>query len=258
MTSEILKYKGKGISDLVSEEIRDYMISVAGTIEDGLIEQAGILYHISNEAMYLDWGYKNLEEYANQELDMKIRTAQRMIQVWNYYVVQVGGIDLLTRMVDEKIGISKLVSMVDVINSENADEWIKKAKEMNRPQLEATCAQIKRPQGEGDSSSDSEKKISGLKTFQVKLFEDQREIIEEAIEKAKEISENSSKPALLSFIAQDFVATNLFKTGDAPRAQLMAYFRKFESILTQFKFTVTDRNTGEVIYGGSDKVEDNE
>jgi len=269
------------IKDLSNNELREYSAYISERSYKDNLHLAESLFYIYKNILYTKWTnketgekYKSFTEYVECELKRSLRTARYFLSIWTWFGVTVGSEKVLKKF--ETVGWGKLKDLVEVVDESNMDEWYEKATTLSCEELAVECraALVRKRISDGTVDPDDEevkkandnlKQIRGrgdratikrdinnnkpLKTITFKVDNDQHSMIKDAMTRAHEISDRSFRPELFSFIAQDFVATNMFKTGHAKKSDLITYLRKLESLLPHIKLIIVDTNEDEIIYG---------
>lgn len=124
-----------------ANKVRSEAKAAVKSLDTGYIELGRILYTVwntpidgdpNNAAVFTLWGYDTFGEYAEGDLGLKRRTAERMRQIWAVLHVQMKDIpaDLRKRIVG--LGISKVRSLVPLFADEGqsltkrkVEAWVK-------------------------------------------------------------------------------------------------------------------------------------
>ena len=121
--------------------IRQRAKLLAEQVESGYLELGEILYRIydapvngdpNGGAVLAKWGYSNIGEYAEKELNLHAKKAQRLVRIFYRVEVELNGFDspeLRKRFV--RLGWSKARELVRILTKTNAEEWITKAEQVN-------------------------------------------------------------------------------------------------------------------------------
>lgn len=121
--------------------IRQRAKVLAEQVESGYLELGEILYRIYDAPVNGDpnggsvltkWGYTSIGEYAEKELSLHHKKAQRLVRIFYRVDVELNGFDnpdLKRRFI--RLGWSKARELVRILTKENAQEWIGKAEESN-------------------------------------------------------------------------------------------------------------------------------
>jgi len=235
-----------------------------------------------NAGIYTQWGYKSFGEYCEEELNIHRKKAQRLTRIWYNLEVRLKGRidpDLKQRIVS--LGFSKVRELVTVLTVRNAETWVQRADELSYPKLckairqyreerdrrvaaremreasKATAPQsvsVVTEDGEVMDIEDQEPPVPEFneeaqgKTLRFHVFPDQMEVVEDALERAKQLSESDHRGVNLGLICTDFVATNDF--GKATTRQMLRWVAHLEKVLRQrgLKFVLFDQDD-EVVYG---------
>lgn len=124
-----------------STRIRNRAKRLAEQVETGYLELGEILYRIYDApvdgnplggAVLTKWGYGNIGEYAEKELNLHYKKAQRLVRIFYRVEVELNGFDdarLKKRFI--RLGWSKARELVRILTKQNAEEWISKAERVN-------------------------------------------------------------------------------------------------------------------------------
>lgn len=115
---------------------------LAEQVETGYLELGEILYRIydapvdgdpQNGSILSKWGYNSIGEYAEKELSLHYKKAQRLVRIFYRVEVELDGLgknpELKKRFI--RLGWSKARELVRVLTRENMEEWITRAETMN-------------------------------------------------------------------------------------------------------------------------------
>jgi hypothetical protein len=192
------------IAHEVENMTKDAAFTAAAALEDDIefsyFRLGGILSRIHTEQWYTEEGFEKFPEFVEDRFGIKRSKAFHLIGIYN------GLIETNVPWEDVKdLGWSKLKELVHVINPKNVKGWVKRAKEMSVIQL---IAYIKKSQasesGEGSEADEADaKKVSSM-TF--KVHEDQKELINSALEKAKTEASTEFPAVALEAIAMNYLS----------------------------------------------------
>jgi hypothetical protein len=175
----------------------------------------------ANENWWQDAGYQNFKDYVEGSLGIGYRKAMYMIEFYKTLLeldvpwVKLGG-----------IGWGKINRIVSVLTKENIDEWVEKAKGMNRPELEA---HIKAEKQKNKTGKEHEPKTITTKTF--KLHDDQKQLVADGLKKASEETGSAVEAVNLEAVFQNYLGSGLM-FSDAKQA--LTYARKHSDNPAQF------------------------
>ena len=115
---------------------------LAEQVETGYLELGEILYRIydapvdgdaKNGSVLAKWGYSSIGEYAEKELSLHYKKAQRLLRIFYRIEVELDGLgknpDLKRRFI--RLGWSKARELVRVLTIDNMVDWINRAETMN-------------------------------------------------------------------------------------------------------------------------------
>ena len=145
-------------------------------------------------------GYANLKEFAEKKYGIEYRNATYWVSIYN-------------NLADSKvpwekvkgIGWTKLKEIAKILTVENADEWVVIATENNTLQLGEIVKAHKKKNSGALLEADDEAKTVTTKTF--KMHDGQRQVIEAAIEKAREAAGTKVDTVALEIISQEYLAS---------------------------------------------------
>lgn len=213
-------------------------------IDGAMFEMAEVLHEIYDDALYVKLGYKTWKEYVEQELDFAIRKAQYLVQMWGYYGVKLGGHPEVREKIQE-VGWSKAKELIDVVNENNVDEWVSKAKSMSSVQLIELARNTMKALEEGEGTETS-KKVDAFKNKSFRLAPEQLSNVEAALTRSGELSSSDKPGNQLDLICTDFLATNA-GTGKGKSA-VQALLKKVEANLGVLIVAIDSESNG-VVYG---------
>ena len=217
----------------------------------------GILSVIQDNGWYQDEGFDTLREFVETNYGFSYRKAMYWIQIYNSLVnSEVPWDDV------KHLGWSKLRIIAPVLTIENSEEYIKLAGELNQQQLREHLKNEKKGSietGDGagtDDVVDNSKKLSN-KTF--KVHNDQLEVINEALEEAKNSADTEFDAVALEAICLQFMQTDGGASVKAPKpvkqltlSEIMnaegmeAVFEEFENLWPSVELSVTMPDDEEV------------
>lgn len=188
----------KEISNLKQKQSLKVAKDLTEEIDCNFFKLGGILAKIQDESWWEGEGFVSFEIYIQAELGMPYRKAMYLISIYDHLVES--GIPY------EKVkdlGWTKLKEIAPVINEENVDDWVDTAENMNLLQLTDEVKDFKK--GETSDDEVAEKVKNAVKTKIFKLHAEQQEVVEEAIEVAKEASGSEFDSVALEYICLDYL-----------------------------------------------------
>lgn len=264
-------------SEVWGEKIRKRARSLVKSINQGYMELAEILHTVwatpingeaHNACVTVAWGYEGYVEWAEEELGLHKRKAERLKAIWHHLnVILEGKLDRKTRKRIISLGWTKVRELIRVMTADNAEQWVEMAENLNYNEL---CEVIRRALEDqeksalanavGMSEDDDEFKgadppadLEHFKEVSFMLAPEQKANIELALERANQLA-GSSDPQrppkrghLLDLICTDFLATNDFRKADDPHRHLI-FLAKFERLMGK-RLVVIDGDNWVIEYG---------
>lgn len=276
-----------------AKKVRSRAKELVDDIDKQFLELSEILYKVydvpidgdaKNAPVYVQWGYKSFRDYAEQELGLHYKRAERLRFIYYRLEVELDGLDkgpLRARLL--RLGLSKVRELMRVLTKRNAEKWIEMAENSNYQTVDAKVrkaldqkedAEVEAAvRAEGDpvvkSNTLSHEKTqeeredeaieesmgpgkwgkdSGEQLFSkmFSFYPDQLETVKTALKRAGELTDKSSAGHNLSLICLDFLSNNDFTK--ASEEQRLRYVAKLEKLIG-YKFVVVDPKTKEVLYG---------
>lgn len=258
-------------SEAWSTKIRRRAKSLVKTIDQGFMDLAEIVYTVwstpvdgvrHNACVCVAWGYETYTAWAEHELGLHKRKAERLKAIWEHFNVTLAG-EISPHMQRKIIalGWTKVRELIRVIDKYNAEQWVEMAEHLNHVELCAAIRQALRDQEKadqaaavGDLDDDEEwqgaeppEDIDRFKQLKFKLTPEQKANVEMALQRARQLAESAKKGHCLDMICTDFLATNDFLRPDDPETYLR-YLAKFERLMGK-RFVVVDPKTWSIEYG---------
>ncbi len=159
---------------------------------------------------------KNFREYVEKALGIPYSKAMRAAGIYKK-LVQLE----ISWSAFEGIGWTKVLALLDVVNKENIEEWVAKAKEMNVHSLKDF---VKADKQKG--KADAEQEPEPITTKTLKLHADQKQLFEAAVKKASEETGSDVEAVNLEAVFQNYLGGGL---AFADEDQAMTYAAKHTS-----------------------------
>lgn len=121
-------------------------------LDTGYMELAQILYEVWDTPMdndpnkgpvYKQWGFDSFIQWANEDLSLQPRKAQRLRAIWYTLEVELQGLDPLVKKRIVDLGISKARELVRILDLSNSEAWVEVAEKSSYPVLCASIAKAK-------------------------------------------------------------------------------------------------------------------
>src|SRR5262249_17323621 len=173
-------------------------------------------------------GHKNFREYVEAVLGIRYSNAMRAAEIYRK-LLDLG----IPWSSFENIGWTKVLILLDVVTKDNVQQWVAQAKAMNFPSLKAL---VKAEKQKGKPGTEQGPKTITSKTFQ--LHEDQKEVVNAALEKIKDETGTTVDTVALEYLAQSYLGAGIqFQNWD----QALTYAIKHEGDRTLFVQQVITR-----------------
>ena len=158
--------------------------------------------------------YPTFRAYIEQEHGLEYRKATYWIAIYNALAKS----DVPWEKI-KTVGWTKLKEIAKVLTVENVDDWVEKAEKVNT----LTLHDMVKKETEGGTTDDgtpAETEKVTTKTF--KVHAGQKEVIEAAIKKAREVSGTEVDTMALEYICQDFLGGSGAQNSSMTPAQQLA------------------------------------
>ena len=225
----------KHVLTLTGEQAKSEAVTTSDSVAGTYYSLGGILSRIQEEKWYGEWGFGTFNDYVEKELGFSPRKARYLITNFN---------DLVNSGVcwdDVKdISWSRLSIISGVITKENVADWVQKAKDLNRPSLQAAVAKAK----EGTlPKSGSEPPLSTTTTLTFKVHQDQKDSIKQAVDKAKgeagtEFDGVALEAICLSYLAGSSKTKPSGLKSTMKKAGFMEVLETFETLWPDIDLTI--------------------
>lgn len=263
-------------------KIRRRAKELAHDLDLGYMELARILYQVYDApvegdrqrgAVFTTWGYTSFGEYAEKELGLHQKKAERLRLIFYTLEVQLAGMEPEIKERVVNLGYSKVRELIRVITLRNAEMWLEQAEHMTYRQLYGAVVEEKKRQGieegilgpGGGASERDDAMASGAQdafvpelgagvekeTFKQERFDlapAQLENVLLALKLCGQISGSDKKGHLLDLICTDFLAGNDVLKGDSDNDKRLRFVAKMERTLG-LRLIAVDPGAKEIIYG---------
>jgi hypothetical protein len=246
-----------------SVKVRRRARQLVKTLDTGYMELAEILYTVwdtpingdpKNAGIFHAWGYKSFSDYAEGELGLHRRKAERLRRIWFDLHVRLADMDKKLRRRIIEMGWSKSREIIRVLSIENAEQWVEMAENLSYPELMAAIQKAVEEQekaGEDDTKAPDPvgkpDDYKDMKPKRFRLFPGQYDTVDSALERASQLSKSDKDSHNLEMICTDFLATNDFRLADDPKVQFR-YLAKIETLIGK-KLVVINAESGMIEYG---------
>jgi len=248
-----------------SIKVRRRARTLMKTLDVGYMELAEILYLVNEmtidgdprkAAVFNAWGYDTFAEWAEDELNLHRRKAERLRRIfYDINLLDQDGLEPKVRKRLIELGWSKVRDLLRVVSVKNAEQWIDMGENLSYPELMVAIAKAveeaeKKNPGEKDPKPAPVSlpiDFKDVKTLSFPVFPGQRQTIKDALVRAQQVTGSKIRGHNLEMICTDYLATNDFRLADDPKSALR-YLAKIEK-LTRKKLIIVDPETLDVEYG---------
>jgi len=187
------------------EKLRAEILATRDAIDDKYIHMARMLFFVRASEVYREWGYEDFDSYVLTELGFKGRKAAYLIAIFKTYVQELGRTEEELR----SVGWSKAAVLANVVTSENADEWLERAKALTFVELVQEIRDAR--ESEESAAAESGRPPAGERPsawLRFGLFTEQNENVQQAISIAQAQTGSDKMGNLLDTICMEFVANH--------------------------------------------------
>lgn len=177
------------IENMPKDELEPAVARLTDVVGTNYFELGGVFARISQEGFYAEWGFETFKDWVEAKTDMKRVKAQYLSRIYVKFVE----LEIPWSKFQD-IGWTKAQVLLDVINQENADEWIGKAKVLSVRALREEVKQVLGASSsgtEGSEAGEGSESTASTKKLIFNLFPDQLEAVEAALGK---MAEDANKP----------------------------------------------------------------
>lgn len=230
------------IETLDKDGAYDAVTNLEDEVEFSYFRLGGLLNRINEEAWYADEGFGKFADFVEDRFGIKRSKAMHLIKIYNDLIVsgvtweQVG-----------HIGWSKLAVLSGVLTKKNVKGWVKKAEGNTVMQLQELVRSAKATDVSGSTDdTDAGETVSKVSGMTFKVHEDQKEVIADAIAKAKGETGTEFNNVALESICLDYLAgpskpvleTDDDEPAEAPAAEAPKQYTKegLKDYMSQFGY----------------------
>ncbi len=159
------------------------------------IEIAELLREVYDRSWWRDLGNVSFEDFVEQNLDVSYRTVMYWLQTFKVLIDELN----VSRADVAEIGWTKAKEIAPHITPDNKTELIELAKDHTTNELNLIMRQRKSPPGQAET-------LRQYSQMTIGMFDDERVLIEEALELAKLEAQTERTAAALMLICADYIA----------------------------------------------------
>ena len=168
------------VENLEHEAILPKIQELSQNVGLNYYELGGVFSLVAAKDWYTEEGFETFKDWVEQKTDVKYIKARYLARIYDKIIT----LALPWEKV-EGIGWSKLMLLLDVINEDNMEEWLKKARMLSWRALKQMIDELKKDSVEDPDEDESDEKMV---QFNIRLFASQKETVEESITKMAEES----------------------------------------------------------------------
>jgi hypothetical protein len=223
------------ISKLSAEAILAEVPKLLDAVDENYFHLGGFLSVVLAYKHYETAGFKNFNEFV-ESYGMRLRKAQYLIQIYDKLIES--GVPW-SKVKD--VGWTKLRGLASILTLENADEWVERALSSTVLQLqEAIKKALAGTLPNSGITPDSEP--SKVTTFNVKVHDEQKQTIEEAVAKARAEANTDYDGVALEAICMNYLSGGNVTKPVSLTAVLEKYspeevLKALETVFTDFVIT---------------------
>jgi len=169
--------------------------------DENYFRLGGVLSAISANKFYETKGYDTFKSFVEHEYNIQYRKAMYWIQIYD---------NLIESSVPwnkvKDIGWTKLKELSGILTLDNVDEWVQRAKNSTTLQLIEAINLAKSGSLEKSGIEPVDEHKSEVTTFTVKVHADQKTLIREAIDKAKQEAQTDYDGVALEAICMNYMS----------------------------------------------------
>lgn len=234
-----------------NEELRQQILDLKVKVEEDYWDLSVAMHKVYSKSLFMEWGFQAWRDYVEKELDFKIRKAQYLVGIQEWFGAMAPNVQEWVR----KLGWTKARMLISVVNNDNAESWRKRLEGKSAVEVLEEIQRGKGPSaGDGDDNTDNSFAASPgtgtapapidekPKKRSFSLFSAQDENVAAALEHAKKAAESDKDGHALDLICTDYLATNI------PIASREDYLAKVEKHIG-LRLVAFDAEKNAVVYG---------
>lgn len=219
-----------------SEEIRQQIMDLRSKIDDSYWEFAEALHVVWRDTLYLEWGFDDWTKYVEEELDYKLRTAQYLVGIIDYFGKMPANVQTWVK----SLGWTKAKLLVKKVD---ADNWKEVRKQIKGKSVVQITEYLSGGSGKSEKVKveDDNTEKPARKAFS--LYADQLANVEAAVAKAKEDADSDKDGHALDLICTSYLSLN---PGERSMSDFLASYEKVFGVRL-----IAVSSDDEIVYGES-------
>lgn len=188
------------IENLTMDKAYTMVTELSENMDFTYFQLGGVLAVIQSNSWYTDSGFDNFRAFIEEKFGIGYRKAMYMIGIYNGLVESGVAWEKV-----KSLGWTKLKELSEILTEENVDEWLEIAEDMTVLQLQEYIKQ--QAKGSSDSSDKAEVEESDkVTTITFKVHGDQKEVITDAVDKAKHDADTEHANVALESICMAYLS----------------------------------------------------
>lgn len=189
------------VETLDKEGAFEAVATIGDEIEGSYFKLGGLLNRINEEAWYADEGFAKLSDFVEDRFGIKRSKAMHLIKIYNDLTLSGVSWDQVGHL-----GWSKLAVLSGVLTKKNVKGWVTKAEQNTLLQLGEMVKQAKLGELSGSTDDVDPELTTKVSAMTFKLHSDQKDIVGEAIDKAKAGTGTEFNNVALESICLDYLS----------------------------------------------------
>ena len=171
--------------------IRTNIKTLIREVDRNYVELSRLLYLTRHCETWKEWGHDSFADYVENEAGKSMDQARALISIFERLVIELEVDETTLKL----IGWTKARLLLKVVDKQNVNDWLEKAKTLSRRKLQDSIKEARK--------TDEEKPKRCVLAF----YPDQQEIIDLAVKASQEISGSGSKSHNIYLICLEWLAT---------------------------------------------------
>jgi hypothetical protein len=227
---------GQQFYDGEKNDVRGAILKFKNRIEKDFMKIAGLLYRVRKHGLHKDWNYDCFEDYVEDELGFKRRKALYFINIWKELKIRM---DVESDKLN-KLGWTKTKEIVQLDNKNDKKELISESLDND-----LTVKEVKRKVKEKNSGDDED--VEHPENISFKVYDEQKDIINQAIKKASKEANSDKRGHILELICLHYLSSSF------GGQEVQFLLDRIEDVFENIEIRAVDDSTGEVVYGYIDE-----
>jgi hypothetical protein len=217
-----------------SSELRQSILDMRSNIDEAYWGFAEALHTVWKDTLYLEWGFDDWTDYVEQELDYKLRTAQYLVGIIDWF----GKMSKPIQTWVKSLGWTKAKLLVKKVNQDNWKDVRKQIKNKSVTQITTIL------KGGGTSSTETTGTDSGEKPTRkaFSLHTEQLDNVNAAVAKAMEDASSDKEGHALDLICTSYLSLN---PGERDLGSFLSSYEKIFGV----KLIAYNEGDDEIVFG---------